>query len=81
MTTRRDSFYRLSLTLAGLERGANFFILGLPPPTLPTYADHSARFAAGMGGRVAAGLREFEPALEQPKRLPGGHAPPDDRSG
>lgn len=59
MTQNHYHHYRLSLTLSGLERGANFFILGLPPPTLPTYADHSARFAAGSGGESRQGYENL----------------------
>lgn len=48
--------YRLATTEAGLSTGANFFILGLPPPNLPDYRDHAARFPAGRGGESRQGF-------------------------
>lgn len=56
MTQYHHHRYRLALTLAGLATGANFFILGLPPPILPDYKDHSARFPAGRGGESRQGF-------------------------
>lgn len=48
-------FYRIALTQAGLETGANFFVRGLPRPDLPTFADHSERFPKSQGGESRQG--------------------------
>lgn len=43
-------YYRIATTLAGLEKGANFFVLGLPPPNLPLFQPDSVRQPGGQGG-------------------------------
>lgn len=48
-------FYRIALTQAGLETGANFFVRGLPRPDLPTFKDYSERLPKGQGGESRQG--------------------------
>lgn len=43
-------FYRIAITLAGLEKGANFFLLGLPKPDQVSFNDHAVRRPQGGGG-------------------------------
>lgn len=49
-------YYRIGLTLAGLEKGANFFVLGLPPPNLSTFQPDSVRQPGGQGGERRQGF-------------------------
>lgn len=48
-------FYRIALTQAGLESGANFFVRGLPRPDLPTFADFTERVPQSQGGEARQG--------------------------
>jgi hypothetical protein len=48
-------YYRIALTQAALETGANFFVRGLPRPELPTFADHAERVPKSQGGEARQG--------------------------
>lgn len=48
-------FYRIATTQAALEKGANFFVIGLPRPDLVTFADHSERVPQSQGGEARQG--------------------------
>lgn len=48
-------FYRIALTQAGLETGANFFVRGLPHPDLVTFADYTERVPKSQGSEARQG--------------------------
>ena len=50
---------RLATTEAGLSKGYLIFSWGLPPPSLPVYADHSAKVALSNGGQAIRGYTSF----------------------
>lgn len=50
---------RLATTEAGLSKGYLMFSWGLPPPSLPVYADHAAKITLTDGGQAVRGFTSF----------------------
>lgn len=48
-------FYRMATTLADLEAGANFFLLGIREPTVANFVDHSVTYPQSEGGQARQG--------------------------
>ena len=57
MTTNRA--WRIAITEADLEFGY-LFALDIPPPTTPSFEDHSERIAQGQGGIATLGYARAE---------------------
>lgn len=49
-------YFRIAGSQAGLEEGANFFILGIPEPDAANYNDHRVRRAQSTGGQARHGF-------------------------
>ena len=47
--------YRIAITQAALETGANFFVRGIPKPDLVTFSDHTERVPKSQGSEARQG--------------------------
>ena len=53
--TYTNVWFRLALSLNGLNQGANFYILGIPVPDDTQFQENSVRRPSGIGGETRLG--------------------------